>query len=395
MHCFKSKCKCVSRLDGNGCERCHRLKKQCHPSDAVRKSANEQRRHDSTARIRELQAKVDSLLKLYSLVARSPASSPAFSSALRENAALAGYEQLLPQNNSDWTARAAEALNGAETGAATQFASEISSPPAFASPYAAAAADDTLADTSFALDRCSMHDAETCLANFRDKMLPSFSFTSIPSGVTARQLQHDRPFVMRAIIAVASPSKRQKLAFGSELKQILAQTTLVQNQSSIDLLQGLLIFTAWSHDQVFNPSGTLSRLVMLATSLACDLRLDKPLPPDEHMIKPMVDDSSADEHNASKHWFVAEEQRAVLACYTLSSIVSIYFAQIDAMKWKPRMEESLRAIETNEKCPTDLAFAFQVRLQLLAQKAVQIREQREWDSVRTGLNSGLTLSANL
>jgi hypothetical protein len=64
------------------------------------------------------------------------------------------------------------------------------------------------------------------------------------------------------------------------------------------------------------------------------------------------------------------------------------------MKWKPRMEESLRAIEANKENPSDVAFAFQVRLQLLAQKAVQIREQREWDSARLGLEMGPALSAN-
>ncbi len=59
------------------------------------------------------------------------------------------------------------------------------------------------------------------------------------------------------------------------------------------------------------------------------------------------------------------------------------------------MDESLRAIEANEPSAADIAFAFQVRLQLLAQKAVQIREQREWDSARTGSDSGPALSTNL
>lgn len=83
--------------------RCHRLKKHCRPSDPLRKSANEQRRHDSKARIRELQDKVDSLLKLYSLVAQSPTSSATLSNALHDNAALAGYDQLLPKNDAGET----------------------------------------------------------------------------------------------------------------------------------------------------------------------------------------------------------------------------------------------------------------------------------------------------
>lgn len=41
------------------------------------------------------------------------------------------------------------------------------------------------------------------------------------------------------------------------------------------------------------------------------------------------------------------------------------------------MGEYLCAIEANKECSTDEAFAFQVRLQLLAQRANQVREQRE------------------
>jgi hypothetical protein len=58
------------------------------------------------------------------------------------------------------------------------------------------------------------------------------------------------------------------------------------------------------------------------------------------------------------------------------------------------MEESLRAIETNKECLADVAFAFQVRLHLLAQRAVQFREQREWDFADTNSVPGQVLSAN-
>ncbi len=136
-HCFKSKCKCVSRPDGDGCERsvsfgaftrhvllehtrshpsinaqwssinnfgrCHRLKKECHPSDSVRKSANAQRRNNSAAKIDNLEGKVDSLVRLQCLLAQFPASSAALHSAVRGDDTLAGYEQLLPQNDSGTT----------------------------------------------------------------------------------------------------------------------------------------------------------------------------------------------------------------------------------------------------------------------------------------------------
>ncbi|PVH94014.1 hypothetical protein DM02DRAFT_540322 [Periconia macrospinosa] len=366
MHCFKSKCKCVSRPDGQGCERCYRLNKQCRSSDSVRKNANAYRRQNSAARIRSLEAKVDSLVQLLSIVSQSPAISATLGHVSRED----GFAQLLHPDVDD------------------QDATDDAASSTTSSPSPNGRSDDALdAEVPFS------SDAEAHLATFRNKMLPSFSFIHLSPTVTAEQLQRDRPLFMRAVMAVATSSKSQKIVYGRKFKEILANSTLLENQNSLDLLQALLVFIAWGYDHMHTPSSTPSRLMMLAIALACELRLDKPLPSDEHMMKPMVDESFEQQHNQSQDWFVAEEQRAVLACYALSSIISIYFAQIDVMKWKPRMEESLRTIESNSGCPADVAFAFQVRLQQLAQKAVQFREQREWDFARVGVDPGPDLSA--
>lgn len=294
----------------------------------------------------DLEGKVDGLVKLLSLVAQSPALSSALHSAFSENETVAEYEQLLGRGDegknsvptSPWrpTCRAqgsrsskiarrlsiGDSVIGGPTDPVTrsQPSRASSIPNDSSSSFAEGTVSDTLGTPSSILDLSQTDDSETCLAIFRDKMLPSFSFTHIAPDVTAQQLQQDRPFLFRAIMAVAYPYKQQKLAYGRQFKDVLGHMTVVQNKSSIDLLQGLLTFIAWSYDHVFNPSGTLSRLIMLATSLVCDLRLDKPLPSDEHMMKPMVDDSNAKEKGCSKVGFVAEEQRAVLACYALSSM---------------------------------------------------------------------------
>ncbi|KAI2628635.1 hypothetical protein GGR54DRAFT_588114 [Hypoxylon sp. NC1633] len=199
------------------------------------------------------------------------------------------------------------------------------------------------------------------------------AFTYIPPDVTAIQLRQWRPFLFRAIIAVVSPSARQKMARGKELKRILAQNALIENQSSLDLLLCLLF------DQFLNKDGTLSRLMMLAISLVDNLRLNKPLPVDVHMMGPLTPGfgkaSKDPVENTGKRYL--ESQRAVLGCFVLSSIISSYYAQMDPMRWTSQMEEGLRANTSSKECPTDEAFSYQVRLQLLAQRAGQVRENRE------------------
>jgi len=96
---------------------------------------------------------------------------------------------------------------------------------------------------------------------------------------------------------------------------------LVEHQSSIDLLLGLLVFLSWSHDHFLRKTGTLSRLMSLAMSLVCDLRLNKPLPPEAHMMTTFVNDGSyRDPSDEPDYWRHLELQRAVLACFLLSTL---------------------------------------------------------------------------
>ncbi|KAI1380534.1 hypothetical protein F4677DRAFT_441846 [Hypoxylon crocopeplum] len=208
----------------------------------------------------------------------------------------------------------------------------------------------------------SPDEAEQSLTVFRSQMQHHLAFVHIPPDLTAEQLRKTRPFLFRAIVAVTSPSTHQKMARGKELKRVLAHNAIVENQSSLDLLLSLLTYVAWGWDPFLNKDGTLSRLIMLAISLVSDLRLNKPLPTDVHMIGPLTPG------------FGKACKDAVQDTY-----VSSYYAQIDAMRWTPQMEEGIRAINSHKEYPSDEVFAFQVRLQLLAQRALHAREKHETD----------------
>ncbi|KAL7625010.1 hypothetical protein AAE478_004224 [Parahypoxylon ruwenzoriense] len=250
----------------------------------------------------------------------------------------------------------------------------------FLPPYPLGTTAEFVAKTPLNSQQLFLKEAQEYLDIFRDQMLPSFAFIHLPPNVTAQRLHQERPFLLRAILAVVSPSKQQKLERGRELKQTLAQAALIENQSNIDLLLGLLTFIAWSQDQFLNKSGTLSRLMLLAMSLACDLRLNKPLATDAHMLKPIVYGSYGDiRSDDPNHTPFIEEQRA-----------------IDPMNWTPQMDKCLHTIKDNkEECPTDEGFAFQVELQLLAQKAFQVRESWQVDSRKVGIEATPSLAVIL
>lgn len=99
-------------------------------------------------------------------------------------------------------------------------------------------------------------------------------------------------------------------------------SALLEVQSNIDLLLGLLTYLAWSTDAFLGRADLVSRLMMLAISLVYDMRLFKPLRLDTILMMTITqgqdyggDQNPSDETVAD----FMERQRAVLACFVLSS----------------------------------------------------------------------------
>jgi hypothetical protein len=211
-------------------------------------------------------------------------------------------------------------------------------------------------------------------------LLPYFPFFRLAAALSVEQLRHERPLVLQAITCVAWPISQEKRALAAELKRALSEAAFLKrqqdNQSSgrdcmVDLLLGLMIYIAWGWDHVHN-RGSLSRL-MLCLSLVGEMHLDRPVP-SEPLTGNLLEPVARRRYNETGSPLCLELQRAVLGCFVLSSIVSGYFANMDAMKWTPQLEETLVTISEIEGSSTDRDLVLQVRLQLLSNKAVQYRD---------------------
>lgn len=180
-------------------------------------------------------------------------------------------------------------------------------------------------NTSPPLYELALDEAAWYLDRFMNHMLPCFPFICISPGTTAQKLCQDRPFLAEAIIAVATPSTQEKLARAERLKCHLTSSVVLENQSSIDMLLGILTYIAWSTDPFLQRASNLSRMIMLAMSLVYDLQLGKshpPPPPDSSVIATMTPGLGSPEQNSgnSSAHSILEQQRAVLACFVLSSM---------------------------------------------------------------------------
>jgi hypothetical protein len=156
-------------------------------------------------------------------------------------------------------------------------------------------------------------------------MLPHFPFFHLPSDLTAWQLRIDRPVLFQAILCVTTLSTQRKVQQAEHFKHLVFTSALIEAQSSIDLLLGILTYIAWSTDAFLGRANLLSRMMMLAISLVYDLRLFKPSTPDVQLIVRLTQGYSESELEGSScvggatlQGFL-EQQRAVLACFVLSS----------------------------------------------------------------------------
>ncbi|RFU24274.1 hypothetical protein B7463_g12065, partial [Scytalidium lignicola] len=384
IQCFKAKTKCVSRPDGDGCERCYRFKKPCYPSESTRRS-NAQKNQTSVAKIAQLESKVDNLVSLLQSVIQSSGSSDALRKAL-ENESLDASSNTSQQDSAGHLIPTPVSLTGTVVISPPIMDSDNTTVPITAtmSPITLSRPPDMDSpNNSFSLPcELSPQEAEEYLSIFRSKMLPYFAFIYFPNNLTAQQLQRDRPFLYKAIIAVVTPSTEQKLERGRELRRILAEVVIVENKSSLDLLLGLLTYITWGNDQFLNKGQSLSRLIQVAISLLRDLRLHKPMPREKQIFVSIMSHPSSTKHPAEVNDHSLDWKRVVLGCFVLHSVISTHFAHVEPPQWTPQMEEYLQAISASKECSNDEVFAAQVRLQLLAQKAFRVREQQEADSTQ-------------
>ena len=89
-------------------------------------------------------------------------------------------------------------------------------------------------------------EAEAILLEFMTNMTEQFPFVVVAPESTPQSLQRERPLLWKAIsVAASHENLHRQLALGSQLMENLTTRLLFGVEKSLDLLQALLIFTAW------------------------------------------------------------------------------------------------------------------------------------------------------
>ena len=221
INCARAKCRCILRAGAtNTCERCHRLGKQCTPSNAIRKSVHRSREpiksmSSSNRRVQELEEK---LLELTSVVR-----------TVQQEQQNHGNNQgivVAPGNQHMLDNRLVPVMNMTPSSVTTKASpSSLSSPQRENSDISPQGAE--------------------YLDTFRTQHLQFFPLVYLPQTITLQQLQHDRPFLWLVIRAICSKSIEQQSELAHQIREILARQLIVESERSVDYLAGLSAFLAW------------------------------------------------------------------------------------------------------------------------------------------------------
>ncbi|KAL3293085.1 het domain protein, partial [Colletotrichum asianum] len=191
---------------------------------------------------------------------------------------------------------------------------------------------------------------------------PHLPFLSFPCIQSPSSLRQERPFLWLCIVAVSQAHTLPQAVLNDKIRSVVAQRIVLNLERSLELPQGLLICIAWGNFQV-HQRPFLTLFTQLANIVVFDLGLNQP---------PQTIPEAMLWLTIYRPWISAtrtvEEQRAVVACYYLSSVVSSYMRRTDRLLWTPYMSTCLDDLSSTG-VPGDLTLVSMVKTRKVLEKA--------------------------
>ena len=181
-----------------------------------------------------------------------------------------------------------------------------------------------------------MEAASRYLEIFRTVMVHRFPFVVISPSVTAQELREKKPFLFLTVLAAASyenmPLQRR---LGKEIKHVVSSRMIFGGESSIEILQGILVYLAWyvtpsslvcSHtvltsnprNHYYSRPRVYSQFLQLAIGIVVDLRINRPPPSGPPKVGFTLELDLGTKTNYPMAWS-QDERRAVAGCFYLAS----------------------------------------------------------------------------
>ncbi|TVY27504.1 Transcriptional regulator [Lachnellula hyalina] len=231
----------------------------------------------------------------------------------------------------------------------------------------------------------TIQDEEDLLRVYKEQFAIRFPFIILPPHTTSSELRAQKPFLHRAIMLVASNRKRmQQIEMAKQLSMDIAGALILKGDRSLDMLQSLVTYNAWSY--LYSPTvpqAQSTAMFQLSFALIFDLGINRPVASIEGP-EGLVDPSrNVVEINPKEAKRTLDERRAYISCYILTSVVALYVKKTDGLQYSPYMDYNCRVLEETAACESDLLLVAMARLQTMAESFYKNILNKTQDSIKT------------
>ncbi|KAF1970011.1 hypothetical protein BU23DRAFT_219867 [Bimuria novae-zelandiae CBS 107.79] len=202
--------------------------------------------------------------------------------------------------------------------------------------------------------------AETLLREFRDSCASAFPFVVIPQSVNAKVLRKSQPFLLHAILTATAhryPGLQRTLA--GELKDQISYRIIKHSHKSLELLQGLLLFTGWYHFYYHPVKQQLATMLQLCVAMVQDLDLSKN--PHDSRKKWLTGGNGGILHSARS----LAEKRAFLGTFHLTAAFSQAWRKRTTLTHTRYMDQCCRHLAECQEYPSDALITPLIQLSAL------------------------------
>ncbi|CAG8425877.1 unnamed protein product [Penicillium salamii] len=356
--CRSLKVRCLPSSQPDTCLKCARSKKPCVFVERPPRQRQAKPKHGSKARICALESKVDDLIALASqsqlhkqqnfpqgiaelseleLLTSSSSSTRGEQESTRNDQNRCTGSNLLTGSFDDWSGHSKP--NGS-------FCTEL------------------LRECGISLDA-----AEGYVGQFH-KMTSYFPFVVLPIDATVSNLCTERPFALvAALTAAASEDRKLQKSLGDKFRIRALHAIMIDNDRSLDLLNGILIYLAWYQFHYVPSKEQFNQLLHVAIAMVGDLGLN--LRPAEAMKKAALRLAHYRKFRnpTANHdeFFSREARRAYLGCFYISSITCWATMKTNNLQFQSYMVECATSLGEELEYPTDAILLPLIQLQNMAE----------------------------
>lgn len=259
-------------------------------------------------------------------------------------------------------------------------------------------ASDTLPEISLpAPEPCSylftrgaitVAEAGRLVEKFRTCKMPQFPFVIIPPKMSVPTLCEQYPFLLLTVMTCCLEDNLQLQGeLASEVKKVISTRVILNNERSMDLLLGLLVHIAWYHYHWQTMHTQMYMLLQMTIMIVVDLDLDK----DENFGL-YSRTQRPGKTSAETHYRSPAGKRALLACFYLCSVSSLFRKQL-FMRHTKWIDQCCNILLETPEYPTDTLLKTYIDIQLLSRKSEETLnlDDHDWAHRATDPNMNVVL----